>query len=181
MFFVLYAFLELCLMWVLLMITGHKIYLMSLAVTPHDHGKDWMREYKLFVNFINFQFPNFSCCFFSCNILLCVFSGGILSHSFELEAKQKGVFYGSPAVITFRIPTKAALQVLDSCSLFCRLCFFFIFFFFYFSFMTVYLFIVLCFLFDLLIGGLFNSHTAFGYPCWKATWEEIWVGKVLWV
>lgn len=38
-------------------------------------------------------------------------SGGILSHSFELEAKTKGVFNGAPAVIKFRIPTKAALQV----------------------------------------------------------------------
>nr|KJB76326.1 hypothetical protein B456_012G083000 [Gossypium raimondii] len=38
------------------------------------------------------------------------FSGGLLSHSFELEAKKQGMFYGAPAVITFRIPTKAALQ-----------------------------------------------------------------------
>ncbi|KAJ4908405.1 translocon-associated protein beta (TRAPB) family protein [Raphanus sativus] len=37
-------------------------------------------------------------------------AGGILSHSFELEAKVKGLFYGAPAVVTFRIPTKAALQ-----------------------------------------------------------------------
>uniref|UniRef100_A0A2C9W102 Uncharacterized protein n=1 Tax=Manihot esculenta TaxID=3983 RepID=A0A2C9W102_MANES len=37
-------------------------------------------------------------------------AGGILSHSFELEGKVKGLFYGSPAVITFRIPTKSALQ-----------------------------------------------------------------------
>ncbi|EOA21716.1 hypothetical protein CARUB_v10002153mg [Capsella rubella] len=37
-------------------------------------------------------------------------AGGILSHSFELEAKVKGVFYGAPAVVTFRIPTKPALQ-----------------------------------------------------------------------
>ncbi|KAG5254334.1 translocon-associated protein [Salix suchowensis] len=37
-------------------------------------------------------------------------AGGLLSHSFELEGKVKGLFYGSPAVITFRIPTKAALQ-----------------------------------------------------------------------
>ncbi|OAY37146.1 hypothetical protein MANES_11G078900v8 [Manihot esculenta] len=37
-------------------------------------------------------------------------AGGILSHSFELEGKVKGSFYGSPAVITFRIPTKSALQ-----------------------------------------------------------------------
>ncbi|EXB62864.1 Translocon-associated protein subunit beta [Morus notabilis] len=37
-------------------------------------------------------------------------AGGILSHSFELEAKAKGLFNGAPAVITFRIPTKAALQ-----------------------------------------------------------------------
>ncbi|XP_010550210.1 PREDICTED: uncharacterized protein LOC104821124 [Tarenaya hassleriana] len=37
-------------------------------------------------------------------------AGGILSHSFELEAKAKGIYYGAPAVVTFRIPTKAALQ-----------------------------------------------------------------------
>ncbi|KAK8574439.1 hypothetical protein V6N12_062133 [Hibiscus sabdariffa] len=37
-------------------------------------------------------------------------AGGLLSHSFELEAKKQGMFYGAPAVITFRIPTKAALQ-----------------------------------------------------------------------
>ncbi|XP_019183759.1 PREDICTED: translocon-associated protein subunit beta [Ipomoea nil] len=36
--------------------------------------------------------------------------GGALSHSFELEAKAKTLFYGVPAVITFRVPTKAALQ-----------------------------------------------------------------------
>ncbi|XP_039157931.1 translocon-associated protein subunit beta isoform X1 [Eucalyptus grandis] len=38
-------------------------------------------------------------------------SGGLLSHSFELEAKEKGMFFGAPAVIKFRIPTKAPLQV----------------------------------------------------------------------
>ncbi|KAG2709938.1 hypothetical protein I3843_04G002400 [Carya illinoinensis] len=38
-------------------------------------------------------------------------AGGLLMHSFELEGKAKGLFYGAPAVITFRIPTKAALQV----------------------------------------------------------------------
>ncbi|XP_041007063.1 translocon-associated protein subunit beta-like isoform X1 [Juglans microcarpa x Juglans regia] len=37
-------------------------------------------------------------------------AGGLLTHSFELEGKAKGLFYGAPAVITFRIPTKAALQ-----------------------------------------------------------------------
>jgi translocon-associated protein subunit beta len=37
-------------------------------------------------------------------------AGCILSHSFELETSTKGLFYGVPAVITFRIPTKAALQ-----------------------------------------------------------------------
>ncbi|OWM71398.1 hypothetical protein CDL15_Pgr005585 [Punica granatum] len=38
-------------------------------------------------------------------------AGGLLSHSSELEAKEKGMFFGAPAVITFRIPTKAASQV----------------------------------------------------------------------
>lgn len=37
-------------------------------------------------------------------------AGGILSHTFELEAKNKGLFYGQPAVVKFRVPTKAALQ-----------------------------------------------------------------------
>ncbi|RXH69675.1 hypothetical protein DVH24_037459 [Malus domestica] len=36
--------------------------------------------------------------------------GAIISHSFELEAKEKLLFNGAPALITFRIPTKAALQ-----------------------------------------------------------------------
>ncbi|KAG6487351.1 hypothetical protein ZIOFF_055937 [Zingiber officinale] len=38
-------------------------------------------------------------------------AGSSVSHSFVLESKTKGVFHGSPAVIKFRIPTKAALQV----------------------------------------------------------------------
>ncbi|KAH7518955.1 hypothetical protein FEM48_Zijuj09G0226100 [Ziziphus jujuba var. spinosa] len=37
-------------------------------------------------------------------------AGGFLTHSFELEAKAKGIFHSSQALITFRIPTKAALQ-----------------------------------------------------------------------
>ncbi|GAA0172891.1 membrane traffic protein [Lithospermum erythrorhizon] len=36
--------------------------------------------------------------------------GATVSHSFELEAKQKTMFYGAPAIITFRVPTKSALQ-----------------------------------------------------------------------
>jgi len=36
--------------------------------------------------------------------------GNVLSHSFELESTVKTLFYGAPAVVTFRIPTKAALQ-----------------------------------------------------------------------
>ncbi|PRQ48252.1 hypothetical protein RchiOBHm_Chr2g0108641 [Rosa chinensis] len=36
--------------------------------------------------------------------------GGIISHSFELEAKTKGMFSGATTVITFRFPSKAALQ-----------------------------------------------------------------------
>nr|XP_043606799.1 translocon-associated protein subunit beta-like [Erigeron canadensis] len=36
--------------------------------------------------------------------------GGLLSHSFVLESKVKTVFYSTPAVITYRVPTKAALQ-----------------------------------------------------------------------
>ncbi|CAI8592475.1 unnamed protein product [Vicia faba] len=38
-------------------------------------------------------------------------ASGVLSHTFELEAKSKGVFSGEPAVIKFRVPTNAVLQV----------------------------------------------------------------------
>ncbi|XP_010249153.1 PREDICTED: translocon-associated protein subunit beta-like [Nelumbo nucifera] len=37
-------------------------------------------------------------------------AGSVVSHSFVLESKVKGVFHGAPAVIKFRIPTKTALQ-----------------------------------------------------------------------
>ncbi|KAK7267231.1 hypothetical protein RIF29_19896 [Crotalaria pallida] len=37
-------------------------------------------------------------------------AGAIISNTFELEAKEKGVFSGKPAIIKFRVPTKAALQ-----------------------------------------------------------------------
>ncbi|PIA41900.1 hypothetical protein AQUCO_02100022v1 [Aquilegia coerulea] len=37
-------------------------------------------------------------------------AGSLVSHSFVLESKVKGMFYGAPAVIKFRVPTKAALQ-----------------------------------------------------------------------
>ncbi|KAL3526212.1 hypothetical protein ACH5RR_014584 [Cinchona calisaya] len=37
-------------------------------------------------------------------------AGALLSHSFELEAKVKTLFYGAPAFITFRVPTKAVIQ-----------------------------------------------------------------------
>ncbi|GAB4847358.1 hypothetical protein Ancab_026416 [Ancistrocladus abbreviatus] len=37
-------------------------------------------------------------------------AGAKVSHSFELEAKVQGRFQGAPAVIKFRVPTKAALQ-----------------------------------------------------------------------
>ncbi|KAL0685449.1 hypothetical protein Bca4012_052297 [Brassica carinata] len=37
-------------------------------------------------------------------------SGQVLSHSFELKSKTKGLFYGSPAVVTFRVPSKGVLQ-----------------------------------------------------------------------
>ncbi|XP_047322864.1 translocon-associated protein subunit beta-like [Impatiens glandulifera] len=37
-------------------------------------------------------------------------AGSLVSHFFELESKTKTVFYSAPAVITFRVPTKAALQ-----------------------------------------------------------------------
>ncbi|KAL6994514.1 hypothetical protein U1Q18_012616 [Sarracenia purpurea var. burkii] len=37
-------------------------------------------------------------------------AGALVSHAFELESKVQTLFYGAPAVITFRIPTTAALQ-----------------------------------------------------------------------
>ncbi|ONK58580.1 uncharacterized protein A4U43_C09F14530 [Asparagus officinalis] len=37
-------------------------------------------------------------------------AGATVSHSFVLDSQVKGLFHGSPAVIKFRIPTKAALQ-----------------------------------------------------------------------
>ncbi|EPS70595.1 translocon-associated protein beta family protein-like protein [Genlisea aurea] len=37
--------------------------------------------------------------------------GSIQSHSFELETNRKTEFYGSPATITFRVPTNSAIQV----------------------------------------------------------------------
>ncbi|GKA82007.1 hypothetical protein Tco_0788755 [Tanacetum coccineum] len=36
--------------------------------------------------------------------------GAVLSHTFELESNVKTVFHSKPAVVTFRVPTKAALQ-----------------------------------------------------------------------
>ncbi|KAL1210086.1 hypothetical protein V5N11_010663 [Cardamine amara subsp. amara] len=36
--------------------------------------------------------------------------GETVSHSFELQTKTKGLFYGSPAVVTFHVPSKALLQ-----------------------------------------------------------------------
>jgi translocon-associated protein subunit beta len=36
--------------------------------------------------------------------------GVTASHAFVLETKVQGRFQGSPAVITYRVPTKAALQ-----------------------------------------------------------------------
>ncbi|KAL8097580.1 hypothetical protein AgCh_030637 [Apium graveolens] len=37
-------------------------------------------------------------------------AGALLSHTFELESKLQTVFYATPAIIRFRVPTKAALQ-----------------------------------------------------------------------
>ncbi|GKA23532.1 hypothetical protein Tco_0709565 [Tanacetum coccineum] len=41
---------------------------------------------------------------------LSVISGAALSHTFELESNVKTEFHSKPAVVTFRVPTKAALQ-----------------------------------------------------------------------
>ncbi|KAK1369831.1 Translocon-associated protein subunit beta [Heracleum sosnowskyi] len=37
-------------------------------------------------------------------------AGALISHSFELESKVRTVFYATPAVIKYRVPTKVALQ-----------------------------------------------------------------------
>ncbi|KAF5940947.1 hypothetical protein HYC85_022114 [Camellia sinensis] len=37
-------------------------------------------------------------------------NGALVSHAFELESEVQALFCGAPAVITFHIPTKAALQ-----------------------------------------------------------------------
>lgn len=37
-------------------------------------------------------------------------AGASVSHSFTLDSQVKGMFHGSPAVIKYRVPTKAALQ-----------------------------------------------------------------------
>ncbi|GER54190.1 translocon-associated protein beta family protein-like [Striga asiatica] len=37
-------------------------------------------------------------------------AGSIVSHSFELESKVKTVYYGAPALINYRVPTKSKLQ-----------------------------------------------------------------------
>ncbi|KAE8707166.1 translocon-associated protein subunit beta isoform 2 [Hibiscus syriacus] len=44
-------------------------------------------------------------------------AGGVLSHSFELEAKRQGMFSGASAVITYRVPTKTSLQEAYSTSI----------------------------------------------------------------
>jgi Translocon-associated protein beta (TRAPB) len=45
----------------------------------------------------------------ACSLKNC--RGASVSHSFVLKSDVKGVFQGSPAVVKFRVPTKAALQV----------------------------------------------------------------------
>jgi translocon-associated protein subunit beta len=37
-------------------------------------------------------------------------AGGVVSHSFVLEARSKGVFTGPPAVVKYRVSSKSALQ-----------------------------------------------------------------------
>ncbi|KAI3976103.1 hypothetical protein MKX01_016786 [Papaver californicum] len=38
-------------------------------------------------------------------------AGSVVSHSFDLVSQVKGIFNGESAIIKFRLPTKAALQV----------------------------------------------------------------------
>lgn len=80
------------------------------------------------------------------------------------------MFYGSPAVITFRIPTKAALQVLQANSPLYLLLFLNPF-----PFWVTLLFSH----FYLIIGGIFNSYSTSRCPGRKTSWEDVWVGKFL--
>lgn len=107
-FMKLYAGLPMMLL--LMMIAGPKMYLTLLLVTLQCHGKGLMCEFLTFLklNSIIKLYSSFYC-WFLCP--LSDFSGAFLSHTFELEAKVKTMFYGAPAVITFRVPTKALLQV----------------------------------------------------------------------
>lgn len=88
-------------------------------------------------------------------------SGALVSHAFELDSKVRTLFYGAPAVITFRVPTKTALQVWH-CQLFHlhteELCI---------HYALQHLLVCidktfLCFQFS---GGLFNSDSTFRYSC----------------
>ncbi|KAK3017994.1 hypothetical protein RJ639_004370 [Escallonia herrerae] len=36
--------------------------------------------------------------------------GSLVSHSFDLDSRVKTIYYGAPALITFRVPMKANLQ-----------------------------------------------------------------------
>lgn len=45
------------------------------------------------------------------SVIICTFSGATASHAFVLESKTQGRFQASPAIIKYRVATKAALQV----------------------------------------------------------------------
>lgn len=88
------------------MMAGLLRYSASSQGTLQLHGKDSMCMYNHILELI-FSFLELILTIITCHI----FSGAVLSHSFELESTVKSVFYSTPAVITFRVPTKAALQV----------------------------------------------------------------------
>ena len=90
---------------------GLGISSMLLVVTLPSHGKGLMRKFQLFLVTFSAFHGLLTDWFLVIDCINGICRGGIVSHSFELEAKEKLLFNGAPALITFRIPTKAALQV----------------------------------------------------------------------
>lgn len=93
------------------MIVGLTMYLILSLVLPQKLGKSLMRESVACLIISCFYSIGFLSYNLLTNLLFVTPSGATASHSFVLESKVKGVFHGAPAVIKFRIPTKAALQV----------------------------------------------------------------------
>lgn len=99
-------------MWHSQMIVGLKRFLILSLATHLIPGKDLMRKLQkfrmqIFLEIIDEEFMLMIYLFFLKQFL----SGSLVTHSFELESKVKTVYYGAPALITYRIPTKSRLQV----------------------------------------------------------------------